>query len=307
VDCRVVLDETDTIGNTAQDGGGLTLFGGALLIQSGSVRANVAAGGGGGIYSQGTVTLTYTTVSDNVAATDGGGILDDQGELLIVGTSISGNEAQGLNGGGGVFSTDGRIRAVESVFANNRASDTDGGGIWIGRTLELTNVTLAGNVAQARGGGLFVNFGAAVTLTHVTVHENRAVLGTGGGLYLKEQITATLVNGIVSDNTSENCAGLGSATSGGYTLDSDGTCGLAGTGDLSGVDPQLGPLEDNGGHTLTHRLLSGSPAIDVIPLDRCPVTADQRGVARPQQAACDMGAYEAEPIRLYFPFVRAGG
>jgi len=45
----------------------------------------------------------------------------------------------------------------------------------------------------------------------------------------------------------------------------------------------------------THALLPGSPAIDKIPLNACHVngvSTDQRGVRRPQGAACDIGAYE---------------
>ena len=62
----------------------------------------------------------------------------------------------------------------------------------------------------------------------------------------------------------------------------------------------LGPLQDNGGPTFTHALLAGSPAIDARnPAapgsggNACEAT-DQRGVARPQGAACDIGAFELE-------------
>lgn len=68
---------------------------------------------------------------------------------------------------------------------------------------------------------------------------------------------------------------------------------LAGAaGNLSGLDPRLGPLQDNGGPTPTMALQPGSPAIDAgsNPLD---LTADQRGYkSRVVGAAADMGAYE---------------
>jgi hypothetical protein len=57
------------------------------------------------------------------------------------------------------------------------------------------------------------------------------------------------------------------------------------------IDPKLGPLADNGGPTRTHALLLGSPAIDAASTPDCPTT-DQRGVLRPQGAACDIGSYE---------------
>ena len=57
-------------------------------------------------------------------------------------------------------------------------------------------------------------------------------------------------------------------------------------------EPLLGALADNGGPTLTHALLTGSPAIDAGNDAACPAT-DQRGVTRPQGAHCDIGSYEA--------------
>ncbi len=56
-------------------------------------------------------------------------------------------------------------------------------------------------------------------------------------------------------------------------------------------NPLLGPLRDNGGQTETEDLLAGSPAIDSGTFSGCP-EADQRGVPRPQGAACDIGAVE---------------
>jgi Ca2+-binding RTX toxin-like protein len=58
------------------------------------------------------------------------------------------------------------------------------------------------------------------------------------------------------------------------------------------LDPTLA---DHGGPTLTHALVPGSPALDVIPpAADCP-EADQRGVPRPQDDGCDIGAFEFGP------------
>ena len=57
------------------------------------------------------------------------------------------------------------------------------------------------------------------------------------------------------------------------------------------IDPRIGALADNGGPTRTRALLAGSPAIDAASATDCPAT-DQRGVARPQGAGCDMGSFE---------------
>jgi len=301
---RVALTDTALISNTAQNGGGLCSLDGILNINGGQVSENVAGGGGGGVHNEGMALLDATTIAANFAAQDGGGILNtNQATLTITGTAILRNETWGLNGGGGIFSIDSSATLANCTVAYNSASDTDGGGIWSGMTLSLANVTLSDNSAQARGGGLFINFGSTATLTHTTVAFNEAVLGTGGGLYQKEQTAVTLKNSIVSDNTGENCAGLGSVTSAGYNLDSDDTCELAGTGDLVLIDPLLGPLLNNGGATDTHALLAGSPAANAIPPGECPLPTDQRGVTRPQGPACDMGAYEAVWARIYLPVV----
>ena len=69
----------------------------------------------------------------------------------------------------------------------------------------------------------------------------------------------------------------------------DGSC----EAEFSG-DPLLGPLADHGGLTRTMALLAGSPAIDAGDA-AASLPADQRGVARPQGGAPDIGAFELRP------------
>jgi hypothetical protein len=110
--------------------------------------------------------------------------------------------------------------------------------------------------------------------------------------------TVSLKNTIVANSPSGgNC--VGTITNGGYNLDSDGSCGFGTTNhSLSGtmdnpLNPQLGPLANNGGPTKTHALLAGSPAINKG-VAVAGITTDQRGVARPQGAAPDIGAFEVD-------------
>jgi hypothetical protein len=67
-----------------------------------------------------------------------------------------------------------------------------------------------------------------------------------------------------------------------------GTCGLP---RCHHGDPVLGPLADNGGHTLTHALFDSSPAIDAGDRSICaaaPVNnLDQPGQPRPPDANGD--------------------
>lgn len=99
-------------------------------------------------------------------------------------------------------------------------------------------------------------------------------------------------------------------TSLGHNIVSDASGGLTGPGDLNSTNPLLGILANHGGPTLTHAPLLGSPAIDAVPLADCtdasgnPITTDQRGVARPQGAACDSGSVEV--IQNQPPMANAG-
>jgi hypothetical protein len=146
------------------------------------------------------------------------------------------------------------------------------------------------------GGGLVSSTGP-LTLMNSTVSGNTA--SSGGGLY-NSSSQVILTSSIVASNLEGvDCSfNRGSITSHGYNLDSDTSCRLTAATDHPGVDPLLGPLQDNGGPTLTHALLPGSPAIDAIPwgTNGCGTTllGDQRWQARPQPAwgACDSGAYE---------------
>jgi hypothetical protein len=90
--------------------------------------------------------------------------------------------------------------------------------------------------------------------------------------------------------------------SGNDNLLSDGTCPDVNSRDQAGLHPQLGPLADNGGPTLTHRPAFGSPALDHIPTLSCFSASDQRGEVRPQPdgGACDVGSVE-EPAALCTP------
>jgi hypothetical protein len=129
-------------------------------------------------------------------------------------------------------------------------------------------------------------------VTNSTLSGNFAA--SGGGIHNDTGGTATLKNTIIANSVSGGeCAG--SLVSLGNNLDSANTCGLGVAGDLSNTNPKLGPLQDNGGPTLTHALLEGSPAIDAGDDSAAPAT-DQRGVSRPQGAASDIGAFELEDI-----------
>jgi hypothetical protein len=140
------------------------------------------------------------------------------------------------------------------------------------------------------GGGISNN--SFMTITNSTIFSNTLHLQSG---------TAALKNSIVSTLGSNSCVGGGGAlTSLNNNLSSDVSCGLSMGSDITNANPLLGPLQNNGGATWTHRLLAGSPAINAGDNNGCP-PADQRGIPRPQDARCDIGAHES--IQLYLPVI----
>ncbi len=223
----------------------------------------------------------------------------------VIGAKLTLNNLTVANGrgasGGGIYNNGGTLTVTNSTLSGNSAPyvGTSGGGIINnGGTLTVSNSTLSGNSANYAGGGI-ENIRGTLTVTNSTLSGNSVTdldYGSGGGIDSFGG-SATLQNTIVANSPSGgSCSGT--ITNGGYNLDSDGSCGFGTTNNsLSGttdnpLDPQLGSLADNGGPTLTHALLAGSPAIDKG--NSFGATADQRGVARPQGAASDIGAFESE-------------
>jgi hypothetical protein len=65
----------------------------------------------------------------------------------------------------------------------------------------------------------------------------------------------------------------------GYNLTNDAASDdLVAATDQLGVDPRLGPLNNNGGQVETHALLAGSPALDKG--ERSGYAKDARGLSR---------------------------
>jgi hypothetical protein len=258
---------------------------GVATLEGCSIRDNTTLAGdsGAGVTSAGVLVMVDTVVSDNTAS-DGAGI-SNSGMADVRNCTISGNKTSGVGGTG------------------------SGGGIRNTGTLEMVNCTISGNQAlTGQGGGVWNSGSGALALRSCTVSGNAA--GSGGGLSVQSG-SVQLANTIVALNAAEDGADCqGASTSLGFNLVGDATgCDLsAAEGDLVGsaetpVDPMLGPLQNNGGPTLTHALLFGSPAIEggnpATPGsggNACEIS-DQRGIARPQGTTCDIGAYEAPVMK----------
>ncbi len=249
---------------------------------------------GGGIHSETDTVLKVetSTIEDNKAlgGRDGlffdgealGGGIRAEGYLRISYSTISGNEANAYSPrGGGISATTASIS--HSTISGNEANapfwsySGSGGGISAG-TVAISNSTISANTANWGGG-----ISAKGTVDHSTLHGNE---GTYGGASVSSFSDGLTIKGsiLVARVGADHCLGP-VIDGGGGNLADDGTC-LPSFGSMTGIALALA---DNGGPTMTHRLLLGSTAVDTAP-SGCGLGTDQRGAGR--MGACDSGAFE---------------
>jgi uncharacterized repeat protein (TIGR01451 family)/CSLREA domain-containing protein len=281
--------------------------GGALILSNATVFNNVSLAGGG-IYNTGTLRVVNIRVISNTGTNGGGGIFNFSGLVELQNSSVTGNAASSasLNGGGGLFSVGSSVSPASVIIVNSTiASNTTalrGGGLFndVASSLFIRNSTVSGNSAT-EGGGIY-NGGtiAGMDVGYATIASNNASAGAGG-VQSQAGSTSSLIGTIIAGNTgttANDCSGADFNSLGYNLIGSTAGCTITGSisTNVTDVPALLGPLADNGGPTLTHLPLAGSPALDVIPfgLPVCNLAVtDQRGVVRPQGPACDMGAVEA--------------
>jgi CSLREA domain-containing protein len=224
------------------------------------------------------------------------------GNVIIRGVTIAGGNPS-LDGGG--IYNQATLAIEQSTLTGNKTAGK-GGGIYNAGTLSLTNVTISGNTAKDSGGGVFNNLGPS-NINNVTIAANTADSdangsGEGGGIF-RSGGTVNFKNTLIGRNADNSAPPKrpdcwGTLISQGYNLIQNTTgCTISGdtTGNLTGVNPNLEDLQNNGGTTPTHELLVGSPAIDAgNPAAGSCAATDQRGISRPQGTRCDIGAFEVE-------------
>jgi hypothetical protein len=230
------------------------------------VSGNSAGNNGGGLYLWGvdtTVDITNSTISGNIALSGGGIHFSGYYGLSVVQSTVTDNTAERLVGG---------IRLVAIDFDSVEHAES-------------------GDGASGRPGA----DGAAATGS-----DTPSALGL-----LDPATRVDLVGTILWGNVNGDLGEEGSATSDhsllGTVTGSTAVTDAGGT--LTGVDPLLGPLQDNGGPTQTHALLDGSPAINTGPdpvADFPGNEFDQRGpgYARVVGGRVDIGAFEVQPVSI---------
>ncbi len=253
--------------------GGDILSSGTLALDDDWITNGFACSGGGVSNTGGTLSIERSLISANASACSGGG--DDSGGVQNYGEPAA----------SGTADLPAHLTIDDSTIVANAARLGAGIYSWndANNTVAISNSTVADNTEQAEGGN--------------------AARGGGGGVGISTG-SAQLQNTILAGNTTtagggagpvpSNCASPSPLTTLGHNLEDANTCGFTGPGDLPNTNPQLGALANNGGPTATLALPAGSPALAQVPAASCSAT-DQRGVARPTTANCDIGAFELTP------------
>lgn len=282
----------------------------ALSITGG--KAASCAAPGGGIVNRGRLVVTRSVIAGNFGCAGSG--IGNSGTLTVENSAIRDNGAAPPDSGnaatyGGGLHTSGGTTTLTNVSFTGNAATADGGAIHATAPVTLTNVTIAGNTAGGNGGGVYASLASsAVTLGHVTLTGNRAT--DGGGLYrVGVGGTFSLSRSVVAENIATGSGGAtdarGTFVGAAYNFigRTDGGTGFSGT-DTVGTAAQprdallLTPGDHGGdGPVRTFPPRPDSPLVDAAPC--LPgVGTDARGTAfaRPQGAACDIGAFEVRHI-----------
>jgi len=242
------------------------------------------------------VTIDGLTVANGSVIGSGanGGGIENSGTLTLLRSTVRGNHVTPTGGttgsGGGIYNFSGGTLVVDrSTISGNTATSSDGfgsgGGIGnVGDELTVSRSTISGSTADLGGGGIETGAGTTL-LASVTLANNE-----GGNPTLGHNLSLGIINAVTLQNTiavrpqgsGVNCdtSSGGTLTSAGFNLADDASCELTEDSDRPGVDPNLGPLADNGGPTETHSIAVRSAVVDQGLADQFGGT-DQRGLPRP--------------------------
>jgi len=266
--------EVDTpFGSNAFAAGGAIYLHGDLWMHN-SVVTNSAAYSatniayGGGVSAGGIVTIVQSTISDNKAVAPqahaiGGGLkVFGFGDVTILRSTISANEAE--LGGGMQINTLGTSQIIDSTLSGNYASLNDGAASFFNSPVRLTNSTVTRNSSYAYIAGIYSD--QAITVQSSILADNRQV----SGYFMYDVVAPSIAGGASLIMSASTSTPPGTITE----------C------------PRLAALKDNGGPTMTHAILTGSPGIDVG--DDSGLAVDQRGggYLRVMGAHADIGAFE---------------
>lgn len=301
-------------GGCIYSAGSVDLF--DVRVSDCSVAANTSVTAtGGAVATIGDLTLRYSSIvnsilSNTLGSAFGGGV-NVNGVLTSTYSTISDNSAVAYSpyfGGAGGALAVGGVVITGSAVINNHASDQVGGlGMLGGYLSTIVNSTISGNSSGGVIGGLLT--AGTTTLSNSTVAFNAAVNGLLGGIPIavgavNQGTTLDIQSSMISNNFAGgtmldlSVLNSGSVTGADSLVMAPVTAVPADT--LVGVDPQLAPLANSGGLTLTHAIALTSPALDVGN-NAANLLTDQRGPGFPRTlgGGTDIGAFELDADRIF--------
>ena len=192
----------------SQSIGSFTMYGGTIRDNELTTTSGTEGGGGVRVNEDSSFTMYGGTICDNEAlnAANGGGVYVKNGHFIMNGGEITGNTCEKYRGGG-VYISGKTIQVTGGTISNNKCFGTDqgeGGGMCVSNTSgSISGITVTGNTAGDRGGGIaFVNEGD-VTLKDSTITGNMAGSSGKGGGGVSIRDTTVTISGklIISGNT----------------------------------------------------------------------------------------------------------
>ncbi len=266
------------------NGGAITDFGGALVINNSAIVGNFSACD----VTATTTTITNSTIANNVSGGVGGGVVTDQATdlLTVTNSTISNNTAHQVGG----IDASGTAKLIYTTLVDNTTGGTG---------------SVCGDAVGAQG----EDASQPKSTTHLpTIRPQQA--NDAANLELENTDGTPPLDAfgtvIALPHGGANCGANGGSLTGtsssGYNYSDDSSCDLVTSTDKqNGGDPLLGALGANGGIGPTRVPQTGSPLLNAIPIPTCgggntlagfTVTTDERGITRPQETGCEIGAVE---------------
>ncbi len=204
---------TLTGGSVAADNGGAMENRGTLTIEQSSLTNSTSGLNGGAIANVGgTLILNDSTIESNIASFNGGGLWSSGGVVELTDSFVTGNTAGmsigafGVGLGGGINSSNTTMTLTNTVVQQNSAGLVGGGLRTLGGSVAFESATIQDNTSQFGEGGLSSSQGT-VDLNETTVSGNVAVNGRAGGIFAGDNITFTVSNSTIEDNTASGGGG----------------------------------------------------------------------------------------------------
>ena len=175
----------------------------AIDINGGSITSNHATtGDGGGVWAKhDTVEISDAVISENTAANIGGGVYLGNCDTTITDSTITSNHVKGTtaNGGGGIYAGGGTANISGTEISGN-TSTTNGGGISGDANMTLNDVTIKDNHADnGRGGGIYTGNSGTLEINGGEISQNSANLG--GGVFAFANLPAGRISKVTVDGT----------------------------------------------------------------------------------------------------------